>query len=146
MTHPEEKMESGNPSELGMLILDIFQSFCLIAWSLLRVYQVMVELRFLIQWFLNINPYFEPFQTLWALTNPFFNFGRALYPKIIGLDLTPMINYKLFMIVEKTFDRMAHGIDVYNYEKFYDASLFQQRTTAIEDIKLPDYITPLDIQ
>ena len=50
------------------------------------------------------------------------------------------------MMVEKTFDRMAHVIDVYNYEKFYDASLFQQRTTAIEDIKLPDYITPLDLQ
>ena len=44
---------------------------------------------------LSINPYFEPFLTLWAWTNPVFTFGRTLYPKFFGLDLTPIVNYKI---------------------------------------------------
>ena len=64
------------------------------------------------------SPYFEPFQTLWTWTNPVFTFGRSLYPKFFGLDLTPIINYRLLQIVEKEFDKLAHGIDEYNAYKF----------------------------
>lgn len=121
--------------------LDTFQAFTLIAWILIKIYQILVELRFLIQWFLNINPYFEPFQTLWVITNPFFNFGRALYPKLLGFDLTPMINYKVLMVIESLLDRAAHGVDIYNYHKYFDPADFTTpRIVPIEDINLPDYI------
>lgn len=55
---------------------------------------ILVEIRYLVNWFLNVNPFFEPFLTLWAWTNPIFNFGRRWYPRIFGLDITPIINYK----------------------------------------------------
>ena len=55
---------------------------------------ILVEIRYLTNWFLNVNPFFEPFVTLWTWTNPIFNFGRRWYPRIFGLDITPIINYK----------------------------------------------------
>nr|YP_009674954.1 YggT family protein [Rhizochromulina marina]QDH81805.1 YggT family protein [Rhizochromulina marina] len=87
-------------SQVSELVGDTIQAFALISWILVKVYQLVVELRFLIQWFLNINPYFEPIQSLWVITNPLFNFGRALYPKVLGIDFTPMINYKLLLSLE----------------------------------------------
>jgi uncharacterized protein YggT (Ycf19 family) len=54
-----------------------------------------VQLRFLISFFLNINPYYEPFLSLWAFTNPVINFGRNLYPRIAGLEIAPMVNLVL---------------------------------------------------
>jgi uncharacterized protein YggT (Ycf19 family) len=78
-----------------------------------------IQITSLVLWYwLNLNPYFEPFQTLWTWTNPVFTFGRSLYPKFFGLDLTPIINYRLLQIVEKEFDKLAHGIDEYNAYKF----------------------------
>lgn len=127
--------------EVVELVIDTYQAFALVAWIGIKIYQILVELRFLIQWFLNINPYFEPFQTLWVITNPFFNFGRALYPKILGFDLTPMINYKILMVIESIFDRAAHGVDIFNYHKYFDPADFTTpRMVPIEDINLPDYI------
>jgi uncharacterized protein YggT (Ycf19 family) len=71
------------------------QEIALLIWLWLNVYLVAVEMRFLVQWFLSVNPYFEPTATLWRLTSPVFMFGRRLYPKILGLDVTPMINFKI---------------------------------------------------
>ena len=56
-------------------------------------YMTCIELRFCISWFLNINPYFEPFNTLWTWTDSFFSFGRDFYPKIFMVDIATMVNY-----------------------------------------------------
>lgn len=123
------------------ILTDAFQAFCLVGWITVKVYQLALELRFLVQWFLNINPYFEPFQTLWFVTNPILTFGRPFYPKLLGLDITPMINYRLLISLEMLFDRGAHGIDIYNYYKFLNpADVTTPRITPISDLNLPDYI------
>lgn len=97
---------------------DLIQTTSFILWYWIKLLIIAVEFRYVVGWFLNINPYFEPFLTLWAWTNPVFTFGRTLYPKFFGLDLTPIVNYKILQYVEKYFDRFAHGIDDYNYYKF----------------------------
>lgn len=128
-------------SNVYELTLDTIQSLALISWILIKVYQLAVEVRFLIQWFLNINPYFEPIQSLWVITNPLFNFGRALYPKILGIDFTPMINYKLLVALESVLDKAAHGVDIYNYYKFFNPADFTTpRVMPLSDFDLPDYI------
>jgi uncharacterized protein YggT (Ycf19 family) len=60
-----------------------------------KVYILAIEFRFLVQFFLQINPYYEPFLTLWVWTNPVFNAGRKYYPKLVGIDFCPMINFAL---------------------------------------------------
>ena len=109
--------EFDNP-EIADAFEVLFRGFFKATWFWWRVWILVAELRIMIQMFLNINPYFEPFLTLWAWTNPVFTFGRTLYPKFFGLDLTPIVNYKILQYVEKYFDRFAHGIDDYNYYKF----------------------------
>ena len=84
---------------------DIIQSVSFILWYWIKLLILAVEFRYVVGWFLNINPYFEPFLTLWAWTNPVFTFGRTLYPKFFGLDLTPIVNYKILQYVEKYFVR-----------------------------------------
>ena len=83
--------------------MDIAHSLVEFFFSLLYVslqfLVILVEIRYLINWFLNVNPFFEPFVTLWAWTNPVFNFGRRWYPRVFGLDITPIINYKVLSII-----------------------------------------------
>ena len=66
-----------------------------------------IELRFCLGWFLNINPYFEPLLSLWAFTHPFMWLGRNNYPRIFGLDMTPIINYRLLGIIRKYLEAAA---------------------------------------
>jgi uncharacterized protein YggT (Ycf19 family) len=60
-----------------------------------KIYSLAVELRLLLQFFLQFNPYNEPLLTLWVWTNPMFNFGRRFYPRLIGLDLCSICNTTL---------------------------------------------------
>jgi uncharacterized protein YggT (Ycf19 family) len=76
------------------LLFSISHLFFSLLYIYLQFMVILVEMRYLINWFLNVNPYFEPFVTLWAWTNPIFTFGRRWYPRIFGLDITPVINYK----------------------------------------------------
>jgi uncharacterized protein YggT (Ycf19 family) len=78
-----------------MFLENCVQAISLMLWIFLNLYLIAVEIRFLVQWFLNINPYFEPFLTLWAFTNPVFQFGRYLYPKFFGIEIAPLVNFKL---------------------------------------------------
>lgn len=76
---------------LGSLI----HTFILFIYVATQFLILLVEMRYLINWFLNVNPFSEPVATLWAWTNPIFTFGRAWYPRIFGVDVTPLINYKI---------------------------------------------------
>jgi uncharacterized protein YggT (Ycf19 family) len=81
--------------------MEIFQEIinyiALLIWLWLQFFLLAIELRFVVQWFLNFNPYTEPFLRLWNFTDPIFLFGRNLYPKFFGMDLTPMINMRLLV-------------------------------------------------
>jgi len=90
-----------------VIIEEIIQTFSLIIWIWLNFYIIAVEVRFLVQWFLNINPYFEPFYTLWSITNPVFQFGRQLYPKIFGIEVAPLINFKIIALLVSIVEPIA---------------------------------------
>ena len=81
----------------GLSFDNIAQGTVNILWCGMNLYIVAVELRFLLNWFLNINPYFEPFLSLWLWTNPVFCFGRSFYPKIFGWDPAPLINFQVLL-------------------------------------------------
>ena len=87
-------------------------------WFWSRALLLGCELRILLQMFLNLNPYFYPIYYVWQWTDPIFNFGRAWYPKLVGFDFTPMINFVLLAKVESFFDRKAHGVDKFNSWKY----------------------------
>ena len=86
-----------NPA--GLSIDNVTQGIANISWCGINLYIVAVELRFLLNWFLNINPYFEPFLSLWLWTNPVFCFGRSFYPKIFGWDPAPLINFQVLLSI-----------------------------------------------
>ena len=67
-----------------------------------------IEIRYLVGWFLNINPYFEPFLTLWIFTDPFIWTGKGNYPRILNMELTPMINHQLISILRKKLDAFVY--------------------------------------
>jgi hypothetical protein len=94
------------------------------------------ELRIMIQMFLNINPYFYPVYYIWLVTDPMFNFGRKLYPKLMGFDLCPFINFTIAQKIEGQLDLLAHGVDKFNRYKFEKSSP--------SDEKLPDMMPGSD--
>ena len=88
-----------NPA--GLSIDNVTQGIANIFWCGINLYIVAVELRFLLNWFLNINPYSEPFLSLWLWTNPVFCFGRSFYPKIFGWDPAPLINFQVLCFIKE---------------------------------------------
>ena len=99
-------------------VLSIANMLGMLVWIWLRVLILALEIRYLIQWFLNINPYFEPVLTLWNWTDPVFNFGRNYYPKVIGMDFAPIFNYKILQYIAQqvydfTFDEDSSDPDAF---------------------------------
>ena len=82
----------------------------------LDFYMTCIEIRFCISWFLNINPYFEPFDTLWTWTDPFFNFGRGMFPKVFMVDLSTMISYQILEMIRTGCDRVFYMHKTYSGE------------------------------
>jgi YggT family protein len=79
----------------------------------LDFYLTCIELRFCISWFLNINPYFEPFNTLWEWTDPFFNFGRGMFPRIFMMDFSSVISYQILASIREACDRIFYMHKIY---------------------------------
>lgn len=107
--------------------LDSFiQAIANLLWCGMNLYIVAVELRFLLNWFLNINPYFEPFLSLWLWTNPIFCFGRSFYPKIFGWDLAPLINFQVLYFIQGQLGKFLKNLNdglpplPLTYEEFSD--------------------------
>lgn len=93
-------------------------------YTLLRIYLVLVELRLLISWFISINPYFEPFESLWRLTDPIYTFGYNSYPRILGQPSSVFYNTLILSLIIVKLDTLLYGIDQYNYsENIMDADL-----------------------
>ena len=93
-----------------MYIANIIRSLELLSWVWLHFYCTIVEIRFISHWFLNINPYCEPFSTLWAITNPAFKFGRGLYPRFFGMDFTPIINLQIICSIINLLESNMTGV------------------------------------
>ena len=45
-------------------------------WFWNNILIIAVEIRTMLGMFLQVNPYFQPYLTLWEFTDPVFNFGR----------------------------------------------------------------------
>ena len=87
---------------------DLLYSCAQLLSYFLDFYLTCIELRFCISWFLNINPYFEPLNTLWGWTDPFFNFGRERYPKVFMMDFSSVINYQILASIREGCDRVFY--------------------------------------
>ena len=127
--------EFDNP-EIADAFEVLFRGFFKATWFWWRVWILAAELRIMIQMFLNINPYFYPVYYIWLVTDPMFNFGRKLYPKLMGFDLCPFINFTIAQKIEGQLDLFAHGVDKFNRYKF--------EKSAPSDDKLPDMMPGSD--
>lgn len=57
----------------------------------LEKYTLVWNLRFILMWFPNINPYIQPFYTVVLATQPYLNFIRANLPTPFGWDLSFLV-------------------------------------------------------
>ena len=74
--------------EIYYLLISCIRTF-------LEVFTIAVDIRILVSWFLNINPYEQPLFTLWEFTNPIMYWGRNIYPRIFGIEIAFMINIQI---------------------------------------------------
>jgi len=96
---------------------------------------ICLELRYCISWFLNINPYFEPFLSLWAFTSPIMWFGKSFYPRIFGVQIAPMINYRALKFVQENLDTIIKTIKSARLESSY---LYKEdlNTVSLSDVNI----------
>ena len=90
---------------LGIFSLGIARAI----WFWTSILLIATELRLTFSMFLQINPYFEPFATLWTFTDPVLNFGRLFYPKVMGWDTAPVANMALLNQLTAKLDLFVFG-------------------------------------
>lgn len=86
-------------SILRDVIFETYYSFLIVLRNFLEIYKLAVDLRILIGWFLNINPYMQPVSTLWKITNPIMFIGRDYWPRVFGGDITFQYNLRILDII-----------------------------------------------
>ena len=97
--HEMTEMDNIAYENLYYLLRDlIFEIYYLLLCGIrtfLEVFTIAVDFRILISWFLNINPYYQPYISLWEFTNPIMYWGRNIYPRIFGVEIAFMINLQI---------------------------------------------------
>ena len=73
----------------------------------LKFYIVLLTLRVYLTWFININFYTQPFQSLGKMTDPYLRVFRGIVPPIIGLDLSPLLGFILLTFLVDLFSSAA---------------------------------------
>ena len=114
----------------GILSLGIGQAL----WFWLSVLLIATELRLAFGMFLQINPYFEPFATLWTFTDPVLNFGRLLYPKVMGWDTAPVANMALLSYFVTRLDLFVFGPNEMNGNEGVEFMPDAYKYTIVGDI------------
>ena len=84
--------------------------------TFLEVFTFAVDIRILISWFLNINPYYQPFLSLWEFTNPVMYWGRNIYPRIFGIEIAFMINLQLLNYLVQSVKELILKLEPFHQE------------------------------
>ena len=74
----------------------------------LKFYIILLTLRVYLTWFININFYTQPFQSLGKMTDPYLRVFRGIIPPIIGLDLSPLLGFILLTFLVDLFSSAAN--------------------------------------
>jgi len=83
--------------------------------NFLQIYSLAFELRILFSWFLNINPYVQPFLTLWEITNPIMYIGRNIYPRPFGTELNFVINTSILSTIIVMLEKQVVELEPLHY-------------------------------
>lgn len=86
----------GKKDYLFLAILFMSISVKLFYWAL--------SLRFVLQWFPNINPYIHPLFGLIAFTDVFLKEFDGLMPPILGMDMSAMLAFICLEWMQRTLD------------------------------------------
>ena len=97
-------------------IFEIYYVLLCCMRTFLEVFTFAVDIRILISWFLNINPYYQPFISLWEFTNPVMYWGRNIYPRIFGIEIAFMINLQLLNYLVQSVKELVLKLEPFHQE------------------------------
>ena len=97
-------------------IFEIYYVLLCCMRTFLEVFTFAVDIRILISWFLNINPYYQPFLSLWEFTNPVMYWGRNIYPRIFGIEIAFMINLQLLNYLVQSVKELVLKLEPFHQE------------------------------
>ena len=97
-------------------IFEIYYVLLCCMRTFLEVFTFAVDIRILISWFLNINPYYQPFISLWEFTNPVMYWGRNIYPRIFGIEIAFMINLQILNYLVQTVKELVLKLEPFHQE------------------------------
>jgi uncharacterized protein YggT (Ycf19 family) len=97
-------------------IFEIYYVLLCFLRTFLEVFTIAVDVRILISWFLNINPYYQPYVSLWEFTNPVMYWGRNIYPRIFGIEIAFMINLQILNYLVQTAKELLLKLEPFHQE------------------------------
>ena len=116
---------------VGILSLGVARA----CWFWLTILLLAAELRLALGMFLQVNPYFEPFATLWTFTDPLLNFGRMFYPRVLGFDTAPWVNMGAVAQVVSLLDVYVFGPNTMRGESNEDSLKYKIVEDMIDSVK-----------
>ena len=116
---------------VGILSLGVARA----CWFWLTILLLSAELRLALGMFLQVNPYFEPFATLWTFTDPLLNFGRMFYPRVLGFDTAPWVNMAAVAQVVSLLDVYVFGPNTMRGESNEDSLKYKIVEDMIDNVK-----------
>jgi len=74
----------------------------LAAVFVLRFFKVLLYIRYLIEWLPQINPYLQPYYTIYRATDGYTALLQSLVPPIFGIDIAGFVSWFILDFVEGT--------------------------------------------
>ncbi|CEM16384.1 unnamed protein product [Vitrella brassicaformis CCMP3155] len=76
---------------------------------ILRIYKILLYLRYVLEWLPQINPYLPPFSSVYVATNPYMDFFQSFIPPVFGVDMGGLVAWLALEFIE-TFLSSIPGI------------------------------------
>jgi uncharacterized protein YggT (Ycf19 family) len=70
------------------IVLELLNDLVELVVTLLRGFNVLFTMRFMLAWFPNINPFIPPYYLIRVATQPYLDFIAKRVPRIFGQDIS----------------------------------------------------------
>eukprot|EP00921_Rhytidocystis_pertsovi_P007132 GHVQ01012001.1.p1 GENE.GHVQ01012001.1~~GHVQ01012001.1.p1 ORF type:complete len:571 (+),score=120.00 GHVQ01012001.1:728-2440(+) len=68
---------------------------------MLRFFKLLLYARYLLEWLPQVNPYLQPFQTIYSATDTYMGLFQSLIPPVLGIDLSGLTAWLFLEVTEK---------------------------------------------
>jgi uncharacterized protein YggT (Ycf19 family) len=76
-----------------MLLVNVLNTSIAASIIAVRLFHLMISIRYTLNWFPTINPFIQPFFVLQVITDPYLELFDKFFPAVLGIDLSVIVAF-----------------------------------------------------